>query len=148
VTEVRDDAIGFERHDWKSYGQIGLRFEAPDGTEMKIENIFDLGPAVSLDTHPTDEPERDLESAIYPNPFNPSTTVAFELTAPDRVSVRVYDVSGRLVKTLADNSFSAGAHELHWNGFDNRGARVASGIYFIRIESGAYAVTRRAVMLK
>lgn len=148
VTEIRDNAIGFERHDWKSYGDIGLRFEVPDGTEMKVENIFALGPTVSLETRSNDETTRHFESSVYPNPFNPSTTVAFELTAPGRVSVKVFDVSGRLVKTLADNSFADGAHELHWDGFDDRGARVASGIYFIRIESGAQVVTRRAVMLK
>lgn len=151
--EVHDDYVEIERYDWKSYGSIGMHFEAPDGAEMLIDDIFDLGERVALsyDSHQRDggddtEVERDL--AIYPNPFNPTTTVSFELTSPERVVVRVFDVSGRLVRTLADGDFPSGTHELRWLGYNSQGARVASGVYFIRIDSNSYSLTRRAVMLK
>jgi hypothetical protein len=152
VSGVYDDRIAIEERNWKEYGAIGLHFDAPDGTELKIDDIFRLGEAVSLDGadgKPADNGTVvDPHISIHPNPFNPSTTVAFELAASEPVTVRVFDVSGRLVKTLADGPFAGGAHQLHWNGFDNHGSRVASGIYFIRIESRSYTATRRAVMLK
>jgi hypothetical protein len=150
--EVYDNRIAVEERNWKEYGSIGLQFEAPDGTELKIEDIFKLGEPVPLNRDngkPADNGTVvDPHISIHPNPFNPTTTVAFELAASEPVTVRVFDVSGRLVKTLADGPFAGGTHQLQWNGYDNRGTRVASGIYFIRIESRSYTATRRAVMLK
>lgn len=147
IGDVQDDYISVERHDWKEFGLIGMQFEAPDGAEMQIANIFELGPAVPI-TPPRNDDRMEEWTSLYPNPFNPSTTVAFELAARERVVVHVYDVAGRLVKTLADEAFSSGPHELHWDGSDNHGTRVASGIYFIRIAAESYTATRRAVMLK
>lgn len=153
VRDINDDSIEIEKYDWKSYGLIGMQFEAPDGAELQVENIFDLGATVSIDRDAGDRPATDgtnpdIQTSIYPNPFNPSMTVTFALTSRERVHVRVFDVAGRLVKTLADGAFASGSHALQWNGHDNHGARVASGIYFVRIDAGSYSVTRRAVMLK
>jgi hypothetical protein len=145
--DVQDDYIAVESHDWREFGLIGMQFEAPDGAEMQIANIFELGPPVPITPARNDDRMEEWTS-LYPNPFNPATTVAFELAARERVVVHVYDVAGRLVKTLADEAFSSGPHELHWDGSDNHGARVASGIYFIRIAAESYTATRRAVMLK
>jgi len=65
-----------------------------------------------------------------PNPFNPETVIPYSLTAPGRVAVRVYDVRGRLVRTLIDAVQPAGVHAAHWNGSVDSGKRSASGIYF------------------
>jgi hypothetical protein len=155
VEEVYDDGIEMTKHDWKEHGFIGLHYETRDGTEMSAENIFTLGEPVSIapelvvnqsSSTASQQPRQQL--SIYPNPFNPSTTIGFELTEAARVVVRIYDVSGRLVKTLADDTFSSGPHEVQWGGYDNSGASVASGIYFIRLDSGTYTITQKAVMLK
>ena len=85
----------------------------------------------------------------YPNPFNPQTTIAFELPNEQAASLRVYDVSGRLVRVLVDGEVVAqGRHEAIWNGRDDTGRRVASGTYFYRLEAGAYTETKRMVLVK
>jgi len=83
-----------------------------------------------------------------PNPFNPSTTIAF--TAPTRgpVSVRVYNVRGELVTTLHDGEVEAGRHTLEWNGRDSRGAQVGSGIYLYAVDGFGERVTRKMALVK
>ncbi|MBZ0267122.1 T9SS type A sorting domain-containing protein [bacterium] len=83
-----------------------------------------------------------------PNPFGGDTRITFSLPERTRTSLRIYDVSGRLVRTLVDADVPAGAHEFPWNGLDGGGSRVASGVYFYRLESGAGADTRKMVQLR
>ncbi|MFH1502191.1 MAG: M14 family zinc carboxypeptidase, partial [Candidatus Eisenbacteria bacterium] len=74
-----------------------------------------------------------LAVANYPNPFNPRTSVRYEVPSAGHVSLRVYDVAGRLVKTLVDTELeSGGRHEVEWDGRDESGAPVAAGVYFAR----------------
>ncbi|MGD9546578.1 MAG: FlgD immunoglobulin-like domain containing protein [Candidatus Krumholzibacteriia bacterium] len=84
-----------------------------------------------------------------PNPFNPTTTVAFELPAQEAVSLHVFDLQGRLVITLlSDQVFPQGRHEAVWDGRDESGRQVASGTYFFRLEAGGQVETKRAVLVK
>jgi hypothetical protein len=84
-----------------------------------------------------------------PNPFNPATTISFELAEPARASVRVYDVSGTLVRTLASRDFTAGTHTLAWDGTSGDGRAMASGIYFCRlVVDGNVVATRKMMLLK
>ncbi len=84
-----------------------------------------------------------------PNPFNPRTTIAFELEAPAAVTLRIYDVSGRLVRTLLDRApHAAGRHEAVWDGTGDQGRRLAAGAYLYRIEAGGRVETRRMVMVR
>jgi len=88
-------------------------------------------------------------SGNYPNPFNPTTTFDFTLPLDKQVSVRIYDVSGRLVKTLVNNELrSTGTHSVTWDGRDASGASVASGTYFYTLEYGNFRQTRSMVLLK
>jgi len=87
--------------------------------------------------------------AASPNPFNPSTTISFALPEDGRARVQVFDLSGRLVRTLADRAFDAGTHALTWDGKDDRGAPAASGVYFLRMESAGNARdTAKVVLLR
>ncbi|HET6349834.1 MAG TPA: FG-GAP-like repeat-containing protein [Candidatus Krumholzibacteria bacterium] len=92
------------------------------------------------------------EYALYenfPNPFNPTTTIRFDLPAPGKVQLDIFDVTGRLVKRLIrDVPYSRGRFEVHWNGENESGNTVASGVYFYRIRSGTYSAARRMVLLK
>ncbi len=88
-----------------------------------------------------------LEQA-FPNPFNPSTTIRFAVPKNDRVSVRIYDVAGRLVKELLDEHRAAGEHSLLWRGRDNADRVVAAGVYFVRLESGRFKTARSLTLVK
>ncbi|MBM4116477.1 T9SS type A sorting domain-containing protein [bacterium] len=84
----------------------------------------------------------------FPNPFNPKTTIRFALAASEHVHLNVYDLGGRLVKTLVDEPMTAANHEVVWDGTDSGGAKVASGVYFYKLVAGDFNATEKMVMLK
>ncbi len=85
-----------------------------------------------------------------PNPFNPSTTIKFAVPEGKAgpVTLKVYDVRGRLVRSLVDGSKEAGTYALFWDGTDGNGQNVSSGVYFYRMVAGDFTQTRKMVMLK
>jgi hypothetical protein len=83
-----------------------------------------------------------------PNPFNPATTIGFDLARASAVELRVYNVSGRLVRTLVDEKLDRKRHAVVWNGLDDRERRVASGIYFVRLVAGDARQVRKVVVLR
>ncbi|MFH1844046.1 MAG: FlgD immunoglobulin-like domain containing protein, partial [bacterium] len=86
--------------------------------------------------------------ACYPNPFNPLTTIRFDLPRAEQVELTVYDLGGRLVRTVVDESLPVGFHEAVWDGRDNHGRITASGVYLYRIEAGDFRQSRRMLLLK
>ncbi len=89
----------------------------------------------------------------YPNPFNPSTTIGFSLPVQSGggylpTTLRVYNVLGQMVRVLVDEPMAAGSHEIIWDGKDDQGSRVASGIYFYKLRSGDYEDTKKMVLMK
>jgi hypothetical protein len=84
----------------------------------------------------------------YPNPFNPSTTINFALPKDAGVSLKVYDVLGREVRTLVNDKVNAGYHEVVWDGRNAFGAQVASGMYIYRITAGDFTSSKKMMMLK
>jgi len=85
----------------------------------------------------------------FPNPFNPMTTIRYELPVASRVQLKVFDAAGHLIDTLISSDFvAAGRHEVVWNGLDSRGQTVASGIYFCRLDAGEFVDTIRMVMVR
>lgn len=83
-----------------------------------------------------------------PNPFSQRTSLAFDLPAASAVQLDVYDVAGRLVKTLARESLPAGSHERGWDRTDRNGRQVAAGIYFVRFDAGSMAAREKIVVLR
>jgi hypothetical protein len=84
-----------------------------------------------------------------PNPFNPATSIAFELPAPAEVSLCVYNASGRLIRTLAESEpRHVGRHAVTWDGRDDLGRPAASGVYFYRLDAAGQVLTEQMVMLK
>ncbi len=86
----------------------------------------------------------------YPNPFNPSTTIKFSIPVQAPVTVSIYDVYGRTVRTLVSNRvYSAnGVHTLEWDGRDDYGNKVASGTYFYKLQTGTFTTTRKMTLAK
>jgi hypothetical protein len=84
----------------------------------------------------------------YPNPFNPVTTLTYNLQKAGAVKLAVYDVQGRRVKCLVDEAQSAGAHSVIWNGVTETGLQASSGVYFVRIESQGQAKTRKIILAR
>jgi hypothetical protein len=87
-------------------------------------------------------------SQNVPNPFRTSTSISFQLPAPSHVSLKIYDVGGRLVRTLKDRQEVAGYHELAWDRRDDAGRAVASGVYFCRLTTADYAQTRKMILVQ
>nr|MBP7206032.1 T9SS type A sorting domain-containing protein [Candidatus Cloacimonadota bacterium] len=87
-------------------------------------------------------------SQNQPNPFNPSTSISFNLPADQSAWLGIYNPQGRLVRILQDGSLSRGTHQLLWDGLDERGNEVGSGIYLYELISGGQRQTRRMVLLK
>ena len=89
----------------------------------------------------------DLEPA-WPNPFNPATSLAFSLDRRGLVHLRVYDLQGRLVRTLVADELPAGRHQVRWSGRDEAGRHVPAGIYLGRLDDGLRSRSQRLVLLK
>ncbi|MCK4546824.1 MAG: T9SS type A sorting domain-containing protein, partial [Candidatus Eisenbacteria sp.] len=84
----------------------------------------------------------------WPNPFNPTTAVQYELRHTEHVTLQVYDAQGRLVRTLVNETINAGSYSAVWNGRDSNGVEVSSGTYFVRMSAGQYESTGKVIMLK
>lgn len=84
----------------------------------------------------------------FPNPFNPNTTIRFDLPEESRVSIRIYDILGRLIRTLTDENYRAGTHDISWRGEDENGAKMGSGCYFIDMTAGGFRQVNKAILLK
>ncbi|PIE75793.1 hypothetical protein CSA17_05630 [bacterium DOLJORAL78_65_58] len=93
-------------------------------------------------------PARPVLESIAPNPFNPQTTIKFHTPAGQQVQLAVYDAAGRRVTVLMDGWAPAGWHEVVWEGRDAHGGAVASGVYQVRLESGATVIWRKLTLLK
>jgi hypothetical protein len=84
----------------------------------------------------------------YPNPFNPSTRIGYTIGERGLVTLEVFDVLGRAVATLVNESQAAGSYQIVWNGRNSANIPVTSGVYFYRLRSGAFSRTNAMVLLK
>ena len=123
------------------------RFEIADGLVFDPNSLSNpvvtLG-ALSVETTPT-------EFALlqnYPNPFNPETTIKYNLAEGANVQLRIYNIVGQVVKTMVGERQSAGRYQVRWNGTDDRGVAVSSGIYFYQISAGKFQDVKRLMLLK
>lgn len=91
-------------------------------------------------------PESITLAQNYPNPFNGSTKVFFHLDASAKITLSVWDVLGRRVKTLYEGYHAAGEHSVVWHGTDKNGAPVPSGIYLVRMTGNGFSQTRKVVL--
>jgi hypothetical protein len=83
-----------------------------------------------------------------PNPFNPQTTIRFSVATRGPVEIQIFDVAGRLVRTLVDKSYEPGEHTIQWNGTDDGGRSLASGAYFYRFRAGGQVDSKKLILLR
>ncbi|MDM7926860.1 MAG: Ig-like domain-containing protein [bacterium] len=123
---------------YASAGHFSTVVFAKKSTVPSAVDVRAVGPAVHR-----------LHTA-YPNPFNPETTIRFEVAGslPRKAAVTVFDVTGRRVAVLFSGSCLPGLHEVRWNGRDGSGSAVGSGLYIVRFEAGNFSQSRRVVLLK
>ena len=84
----------------------------------------------------------------YPNPFNPTTNIKFYIPATENVTIKIYDILGRVVTTLLNKQADAGYHIVYWNGRDAYGKQAASGMYIYRLQANGFVQTKKMLMLK
>lgn len=84
----------------------------------------------------------------FPNPFNPLTTIKFDLPRDGRVTLRIFDLSGRVVRTLVDGTLARASHDWQWDGTDDAGHRMASGTYYYRVETDQNVATGKMMLVK
>jgi Zn-dependent metalloprotease len=134
--------------------QVRLRFIAEDAPPGSlVEAAVDDFEIVSFDatdvgTPSSGLPQRYLLAQNRPNPFNPSTMIAFDLPQAGHATLRIYDVSGRMIRSLLAGELTEGSHSVRWDGRDANGAAVASGTYLYRIEAGDFQATRSMSLVK
>jgi hypothetical protein len=107
---------------------------------------FDVPTAVEEDLAAT--PNVTALGSIYPNPFNPTTKIAFDLASKGHVELAIYDVTGRKLAVLVDRVLEAGRHEALWNGKTAGGTTAASGIYFCTLRTAGVSETKKLVLLR
>jgi flagellar hook assembly protein FlgD len=83
----------------------------------------------------------------YPNPFNPKTAISYQLTANSRISLKIYDILGREIKTLINEIKTAGFYSVEWDGKNSIGQSVGSGVYFYQLKSGNGSVSTKKMVL-
>jgi hypothetical protein len=95
-----------------------------------------------------DRGKHPLKLQVRPNPLNPKAEIHFTLTRAGQVRIGLYDLRGRVVKSILDEPRSAGDHVVHWEGTSDRADRVASGVYFLRVQAPQGEDVQRVTVLK
>jgi flagellar hook assembly protein FlgD len=93
-------------------------------------------------------PQATLLATIYPNPFNPRTTIGYELAAPATVKLAIYDVRGMQVRVLEAGNRPSGRHQTIWDGLDDNGRAVPTGTYFCRLSTQQGSQTRKLTLAR
>ena len=110
-----------------------------------VEYYNDLGQLICLDA---EFPENLMLKQNYPNPFNPFTNIEFYLDINDNIQLNIYDIQGRKIKTLVSEFLLSGSHIVQWDGKDNYGLDVPSGIYIYQLISSNKSISNKMILLR
>jgi hypothetical protein len=112
------------------------------GSEICIATLYVTMDSVAANNSST------IDLANYPNPFNPTTLISYSLANAGAIELKLFNVLGQEVRTLVDGFMPAGQHQIEWNGTDETGRRVASGVYLYRLKTTDATITKKMLMLK
>jgi hypothetical protein len=131
---------------------VGLKVWDAAGNASSISNISFAEANVDLSLGTGGDggtlPDEFHLQQNYPNPFNPSTVIEYDLPQATQVNLSIYNVHGQHVKTLAQGEQVGGTHQVTWNGDNDEGARVATGVYFYRLMTTGFSETKKMVFVK
>jgi hypothetical protein len=125
--------------------------KAPVGKDTTLTAVISTSDGQSWTKDITVEVAAPTDYKLYnnfPNPFNPSTKIVFDLPKASHVKLVIYDIVGREVALVADADYPAGYTELTWNGINKNGVIVSSGVYFYRVSTGSWSQVKKMLMLK
>ncbi|MCS5651827.1 MAG: T9SS type A sorting domain-containing protein, partial [Candidatus Marinimicrobia bacterium] len=107
-------------------------------------------PNMNLSSHDIKEPVAQQFTLFhnYPNPFNPTTIISYDLPERAQVTLDIYDILGKQIKTLVNQSQDAGNKIAMWDGTDDLGSQVSAGVYLYQIQAGEFSQTRKMLLLK
>lgn len=133
-----------------------LRFKMTSNSSLSadgwyVDDVMILGytkTGVSSDDRPLSPIIGMKLEQNYPNPFNRNTSIRFALSASSPVKLNVYDITGRLVRNIADGVHESGSYSIVWDGRDNNGRRMGNGVYFYRLDAGGGQKTMKAVLVQ
>lgn len=145
-TWVRSFALALP-HDLES-ARLALQVVSTGGEYVMFDDIrLEVVTAVSNDDQEVESVAKNSISN-YPNPFNPETTISYNLKEAGQVVLDVYNVKGQKVTSLVNEHQTSGSHAIVWNGKDNNNQSVASGVYLYKIRSGKYSSTKKMILMK
>jgi hypothetical protein len=127
------------------YAMMRIADEVPNWSRFSNLARFDVVTAVEAESGAPSPPAR-VQAA--PNPFASSTAIRFSIPSDGETDVSAFDVHGRLVRRIHQGALTAGAHALHWDGLDDDGRPVRSGIYFIQIRSGEMSLSAKVFRMR
>ena len=115
---------------------------------LTSEDSFLFNPTTTTGAPSSERPTGFALQQSYPNPFNPSATILYSLEKAVNVKLLVYNILGERVKALVQEKQSSGEHHVVWDGTDNLGRKVASGVYFYRLEAGPFVSAKKMILIK
>lgn len=144
VAKINPELIPLDsRNEYRDEEAIpGKSYEYMIGAVNDEREIFSFAITVSLPVKPLTLYHN------YPNPFNPATSISFFLPHPGHVTLIIYDVQGKKVKTLVDADRGVAIHKVTWNGTNDSGKNVGSGVYYCRLVAEKKVITEKLVLLK
>jgi hypothetical protein len=119
-----------------------------DDPDAPSTNVSLMGSATPVSNQDNVNPVITELRGNYPNPFNPTTTISFSLKEKAPVSIDIYNILGQKVRTLYSGELGSGIHNLTWQGIDDKGRAVASGVYFYKMKSTEYSSTKKMILMK
>ncbi|MDA3814379.1 MAG: M28 family peptidase [Candidatus Cloacimonetes bacterium] len=144
--------VSYSLNDYLEYPYVQIRFRFYSDTYVIQDGMYIDDFEINVENSvSTDNPIVKNESiSNYPNPFNPSTTISFSLTTEfaEDTELIIYNMKGQKVKQLIREHLSAGQHSVVWNGTDDNGLVVSSGIYFYKLKAGNFEKTKKMILMK
>ncbi|MFZ2324192.1 MAG: alpha-amylase family glycosyl hydrolase [Ignavibacteriaceae bacterium] len=153
----------------QNFSKTGWWYDYFSGDSVEVTNLtepisllpgeFKIYSSVKLPTPEADlltEVDQENPSIVkefnleqnYPNPFNPSTIIRYSIVSPSIVTLKIYDILGREVKTLVNQEQNNGTYEVNWNGDNEFGNKVSTGVYFYKIDAGTYSDVKKMLLIK